>query len=84
MAYGSHLYRSMSMLAAHPTLILSQPGKALSVEIRLRGTSMENTATPTALAQVLDIATISRRYPDRPPSTRERIYLTATVKGPRP
>jgi hypothetical protein len=51
------------------------------VEIRLHGRRAENTATLAALAHILTSTTISRRYPDRPPSIHERIYLTATTKG---
>lgn len=54
------------------------------MHIRLRGTPTDVTATLTALHQVLDIATTSRTYPDRPPSTLVRLYLTATPKGIRP
>jgi hypothetical protein len=50
------------------------------VEIRLHGTPADNTATLAALAHVLDITTISRPYPDRPPSRQQRIYITATPR----
>jgi hypothetical protein len=51
------------------------------VRIRLHGTPAEIGPTLAALASVLDIHTISRSYPDRLPSTSERLYLDAT---PRP
>lgn len=54
--------------------------KAPSVRIRLHGTPTETAAALTALAQVLHIHHASRPYPDRPPSTRHRIYLDATPK----
>ncbi len=50
------------------------------MRLRLHGTPAENRATLTALATVLDIRTISRPYPDRPPSTLERIYIDATPR----
>ncbi|MEV0727721.1 hypothetical protein [Polymorphospora sp. NPDC050346] len=50
------------------------------MRIRLHGTPTEITATLTALAATLDIRTVSRRYPDRPPSTLERIYLDASPR----
>ncbi|SCL14068.1 hypothetical protein [Micromonospora inyonensis] len=50
------------------------------MRIRLHGTPAETAAALTALAHVLTIRTISRPYPDRPPSTRHRIYLDATPR----
>lgn len=50
------------------------------MRIRLHGTPAETTATLAALTRVLDIHHISRPYPDRPPSTRRRIYLDATPR----
>ncbi len=47
------------------------------MEIRLHGTPTEITATLAALAHVLNIRTVSRPYPDRPPSRLNRTYLTA-------
>lgn len=37
----------------------------------------ELTATLAVLADVLDIRTVSRFYPDRPPSPTKRVYLDA-------
>ena len=57
------------------------------MRLRLHGTRSELAATLAALAEVLDIQAISRPYPDRPPSTLERIYLDAVPhngKEPRP
>ncbi len=48
------------------------------MRIRLHGSTAENAAMLTALAEILDIHTVSRSYRDRPPSTLERIYLDAT------
>jgi hypothetical protein len=56
--------------------------KAHTVRLRLHGTPDEIAATLTALRQTLDIATISRTYPDRPPSTLHRVYLDATLLQP--
>ncbi|HYS34037.1 MAG TPA: hypothetical protein VEO01_00165 [Pseudonocardiaceae bacterium] len=50
------------------------------MRIRLHGTPCENQAALTALATVLEIHTMSRPYPDRPPSTKERIYLDAVPR----
>ena len=47
------------------------------MRLRLHGTSPENAAVLAALATVLKIRTISRSYPDRPPSTLQRVYLDA-------
>ncbi len=33
-----------------------------------------------ALATVFDIHTVSRPYPDRPPSTLERVYIDGAIK----
>ena len=35
----------------------------------------------TALAALLDIQTVSRPYPDRPPSTLERIHIDAVIRN---
>ncbi|MFY1596162.1 hypothetical protein [Micromonospora sp. WMMD737] len=50
------------------------------MQLRLHGTPGETTATLAALARVLTIRTVSRPYPDRPPSTRHRIYLEVTPR----
>jgi hypothetical protein len=50
------------------------------MRLRLHGTPAENRAMLAALSTVLEIRTISRPYPDRPPSTLERIYLDATPR----
>jgi hypothetical protein len=50
------------------------------MRIRLHGTRVETAAALTALARVFTIHQISRSYPDRPPSTRHRIYLDATPR----
>lgn len=50
------------------------------MQIRLHGTPSENAAILTALTDVLHIRSISRPYPDRPPSHLERIYLYATPR----
>lgn len=50
------------------------------MRLRLHGTPAENRAMLAALADALDIRTISRSYPDRPPSTLERIYLDAVPR----
>jgi hypothetical protein len=50
------------------------------VRLRLHGTHHENAAALKALATVLEIRTISHPYPDRPPSTLERIYIDATSR----
>jgi hypothetical protein len=47
------------------------------MRLRLHGTPAENRAMLDAIAEVLDIRTVSRPYVDRPPSTLERIYLDA-------
>jgi hypothetical protein len=47
------------------------------MRLRLHGSPAENRAMLAALAAVLDIRTVSRSYPDLPPSTLERIYLDA-------
>lgn len=52
------------------------------MRIRLHGTPSENAAVLAALADVLDIRTVSRPYRDRPPSNLERIYLDATPRDP--
>ncbi len=53
------------------------------MEIRLRGTPAETAATVEALRRVLDLANVSRSYPDRPPSTLHRVYITAQPKEAR-
>ena len=50
------------------------------MRIRLHGTPEEAAELLTALTKVLTIHTISRPYPDRPPSTLHRIYLDAAPK----
>ncbi|UWZ38008.1 hypothetical protein Drose_06990 [Dactylosporangium roseum] len=50
------------------------------MRLRLHGTRPEIAATLAALAEVLDIRTISRHYPDRPPSTLERVYVDAAPR----
>ncbi|MFF3868004.1 hypothetical protein [Micromonospora sp. NPDC001898] len=50
------------------------------MRIGLHGTPAETAATLTALAHVLTIHHVSWPYPDRPPSTRHRIYLDATPR----
>ncbi|HEX6970319.1 MAG TPA: hypothetical protein VF174_16110 [Micromonosporaceae bacterium] len=50
------------------------------MRIRLHGTPEETAELLAALAEVLTIRTISRPYPDRPPSTFQRIYLDATPR----
>jgi hypothetical protein len=45
------------------------------MRLRLHGTASENRVVLAALATVLEIRDASRPYPDRPPSTLERIYL---------
>jgi hypothetical protein len=47
------------------------------MRIRLHGTPIENAAALAKLDRVLVIRTVSRPYPDRPPSTLERIYIDA-------
>ena len=58
------------------------PSKGRHVRIRLHGTPTEMAAAIAALGQVLNIHTISRPYPDRPPSTLERIYIDADPRDP--
>lgn len=53
------------------------------MRIRLHGTPAETTVTLAALAEVLDIRTVSRPYPDRPPSTLERVYVDADPRTPK-
>jgi hypothetical protein len=53
------------------------------MRLRLHGTPPEITATLTALAEVLDIHTVSRPYPDRPLSTLTRVYLDAAPRRSR-
>jgi hypothetical protein len=53
------------------------------MRLRLHGTPAENRAMLAALADVLDIRAVSRSYPDRPPSTLERIYLDAEPRQTR-
>lgn len=52
------------------------------MRIRLHGTPTEMAATVAALDRVLHIHTVSRSYPDRPPSTFERIYIDAEPRNP--
>jgi len=55
------------------------------MRIRLHGTSTENRQALAAIATILDIQTVSRPYPDRPPSQLERIYIDASTQpGPSP
>ena len=51
------------------------------MQLRLHGTRSEIAATLTALARVLTIHTTSRPYPDRPPSTLERVYIHAAPRN---
>ena len=51
------------------------------MRLRLHGTPPENAAVLAALASVLDIHSTSRPYPDRQPSTLERIYLEAVPRN---
>jgi len=51
------------------------------VRLRLHGTPAENAAVLDALATVLTIHVTSRPYPDRPPSTLERIYIDAAPRN---
>ncbi|GAA4719129.1 hypothetical protein Prum_015230 [Phytohabitans rumicis] len=53
------------------------------MRLRLHGTPAENRAMLATLADVLDIRTTSRPYPDRPPSTLERIDLDAESRQTR-
>lgn len=50
------------------------------MRIRLHGTPAENAAALAALAEVLDIRTVSRSYRDRPPSKLERVYIDAAPR----
>lgn len=50
------------------------------MRIRLHGTPEETAELLTALTKVLTIHTISRPYPDRPPSTFQRTYIDATPR----
>ncbi|WP_189114613.1 hypothetical protein [Pilimelia terevasa] len=52
------------------------------MRIRLHGTPTECTATLAALAEVLDIHTVSRPYPDRTTFAYARIYIEATPLPP--
>ena len=68
--------------AEHPPRTRPDPigaGDEPSVALRLHGTPPANRATVAALATVLVIQSVSRPYPDRPPSTKERIYVTAEL-----
>jgi hypothetical protein len=56
--------------------------KALTMRLRLHGAPCENRAVLAALATVLDIQSVSRTYPDRPPSILERIYIEAVPRTP--
>ena len=47
------------------------------MRLRIHGTPQENHAVLAALRTVLHILDISRPYPDRPPSTLERVYIEA-------
>jgi hypothetical protein len=51
------------------------------MRLRLHGSPAENRAMLATLAAVLDIRTVSRSYPDRSPSTLERIYLDAVPRA---
>jgi hypothetical protein len=51
--------------------------KAPTMRLRLHGTAPEIAATLAALAKVLEIRTVSRPYPNRPPSALARVYLDA-------
>lgn len=53
------------------------------MRLRLHGTPTENHAMLAALATALDIQSVSRPYPDRPPSTLERVYLDAVPRTDR-
>ncbi|GGK39604.1 hypothetical protein GCM10010124_35340 [Pilimelia terevasa] len=48
------------------------------MRIRLHGTPSETAATLTALAEVLDVHTVSCPYPDRTTFTCARVYIEAT------
>jgi hypothetical protein len=50
------------------------------MHIRLHGTPDELEPVLAALREALTIRDVSRPYPDRPPSTRCRIYLDATPR----
>ncbi len=50
------------------------------MQIRLHGTPAETAAALAALAQVLDIRSISKPYPDRRPSPLLRVYLDAAPR----
>jgi hypothetical protein len=50
------------------------------MRLRPHGAPCENRAVLAALATVLDIRTVSRSYPDRPPSVLERIYIEAAPR----
>ncbi|MEV7229704.1 DUF3970 family protein [Polymorphospora sp. NPDC051019] len=51
------------------------------MRIRLHGTEAEIAAALTALTKIFNIRYISRRHPDRAPSTLERIYLDAAPRA---
>jgi len=53
------------------------------VQLRLHSTRPETAATQAALTDVLNIHTTSRPYPDRSPSTLERVYLDAVPRNDR-
>ena len=55
--------------------------KGATVRLRLHGTPSENRAVLAALTTVLDVQTVSRPYPDRPPSTLERIYVNVVPRS---
>jgi hypothetical protein len=72
---GRPLKRPLSRRPPHTRRNHRFAWKAPSVRLRLHGTRSEIAATLAALAQVLTIHMASRPYPDRPPSTLERVYL---------
>lgn len=81
MALSGPLYATLRRYIPDPPQLTPKARKVTSVQIRLHGTPAETAATLTALAKVLDVHSVSRPYPDRPPSTLHRIYLTVTVRS---
>jgi hypothetical protein len=51
------------------------------VETRLYGTAAQTAATVEALRLVLDLTSVSRPYPDRPPSRLHRALRHRPVQG---
>lgn len=80
MALSGPLYAVLPHRHPHPPHATRTDRKALTVRIRLHGTSAETAAALTAITQVLHTQQVSRPYPDRHSPMFQRIYLHATPR----